>query len=85
MAPLCMDIHFCTGAALPGRGGTTAPPAASFLLQMTGNQNFEGSMSDALARLGLGVPQVSIYDDLFIFWSNRTCELKSPLLLLPWL
>ncbi len=42
---------------------------------MTGNQNFEGSMSDALARLGLGVPQVSIHDDLFIFWSNRTCEL----------
>lgn len=41
---------------------------------MTGNQNFEGSMADALARLGLGVPQVSIYDDLFIFWSNRTCE-----------
>lgn len=51
-----------------------SPPHASPPPQMTGNQNFEGSMADALARLGLGVPQVSIYDDLFIFWSNRTCE-----------
>ena len=48
------------------------------LPQMTGNQNVEGSMADSLARLGLGVPQLSIYDSLFVFWSNRTCEPARP-------
>ncbi|KAL4422642.1 hypothetical protein ABPG75_008839 [Micractinium tetrahymenae] len=51
-------------------GSAGQPPVV--LWQMTGNQNLEGSLSGALARLGLGLPQVSVYDNLFVFWSNRT-------------
>ena len=38
-------------------------------------QDFEGSLNDGLARLGLQVPSVSLIDGVFVFWSNRTCEL----------
>lgn len=40
---------------------------------MGGNNNYEGTLNDGLARLGLQVPQASVVDGAFLFWSNRTC------------
>lgn len=50
----------------------TAGQQPTVLWQMGGNQNFEGSLEFGLARMGLALPQVSIYDNLFVSWSNRT-------------
>ena len=50
------------------------PFPASWPSQTSGNTNFEGSLNEGLQRLGLGAPQVSVVDGVFVFWSNRTCE-----------
>ncbi|EFN52382.1 hypothetical protein CHLNCDRAFT_58851 [Chlorella variabilis] len=51
-------------------GSAGAPPTVAW--QNRGNQDFEGSLNDGLARLGLQVPSVSLIDGVFVFWSNRT-------------
>ena len=53
-------------------GSFGQPPAVAW--QMSGSQNFEGSLAEGLVRLGLQEPQVSALDSVFVTWSNRTCE-----------
>lgn len=63
---------------LPLQPPPTASPSLCLgrqhLLQMSGNNNFEGTLRDELYRLGLQVPQPSITDGAFVTWSNRTGE-----------
>jgi hypothetical protein len=53
-------------------GSFGQPPAVAW--QMSGSQNFEGSLAEGLVRLGLQEPQVSAVDNVFVAWSNRTSE-----------
>jgi hypothetical protein len=60
-------------AAYRFNGSAGAPPAVAW--QNKGNQDFEGTLRDELAALGIGVPSSSWMDGVFVFWSNRTCGL----------
>lgn len=67
----CSGARACTAPLQhPPAARPPLPPPA----QTSGNNNFEGSLSDGLQAAGLGVPQLSVVDGVFIFWSNRTCE-----------
>ncbi|PRW20529.1 tyrosine-specific transport -like [Chlorella sorokiniana] len=52
--------------------GSSASAAPTVAWQTSGNTNFEGSLNEQLKQLGLQVPQVSVVDGVFVFWSNRT-------------